>query len=73
MVEKHKTATTYGAATLSLNQDEALLLAGYVNLRKQYFIHASLQEQLTDFVFVNSNGSQITNTSAALTAAFTRG
>ena len=42
-------------------------------MRKCYFAQTSLEGNLKEFVFVNSNGTQMINTSAASTAAFTKG
>src|SRR5207244_1699383 len=67
-VANHKTAFTYGAATITLNKEEMQLMVSYINVRKHLFVGY----HVSDFVFVTKTGSRMSqsNFASALTIAF---
>ena len=70
-VTEHKTASTHGAATFSVNTEERPLLAGYIKMRNK-FVASVLNDEAAPLVFITTTGGKLTQSHIAscLTAAF---
>jgi len=70
-VVNHKTASTHGAATFSVNGQEYPLLSGYIKMRNK-FVSSELDGVAAPLVFITKHGGKLTQSliASCLTKAF---